>query len=30
MNMGALIQLIYDRANKLYGTNENPDIDGYG
>jgi len=30
MNMGALIQLIYDRANKLYGTNEKPDIDGYG
>ena len=26
MDMGDVIQSIYDRANKLYGTNEKPDI----
>ena len=26
MPMGDVIQAIYDRANKLYGTNESPDI----
>ena len=26
MDMGAVIEAIYERANKLYGTNEKPDI----
>lgn len=26
MDLGDIIQKIYDRANKLYGTNEKPDI----
>ncbi len=26
MDMGDIIQGIYDRANKMYGTNEKPDI----
>ena len=27
MDIGDVIRSIYDRANKLYGTNEKPDID---
>ena len=26
LDLGDIIQKIYDRANKIYGTNEKPDI----